>query len=174
MQVGSESDLAGLEAQDLTVAVDADGLILGPHYRSSEEAMRILARLAGKVAGRASRCLVQTYLPGHPVMTALRKGDPLPFLEAELEQRRRFGFPPAGELVVVETRGSLPDGSDTWMKEAVAGATVMGPVTRNNGAVRWLLQGSDLTKARHNLRSVVQKWRDAGVTVRIDVDPLEL
>jgi primosomal protein N' (replication factor Y) len=117
---------------------------------------------------------LQTYLPDHPVIIALRKGDPLPFLDAEMEQRRRFGFPPAGELLVVEARGNLPDGSDTWIKEAAAGTTVMGPVTRNNGAVRWLLQGSDLTKARHNLRGVVQKWRDSGVTVRIDADPLEL
>jgi primosomal protein N' (replication factor Y) len=172
--VGSEADLAGLIPQDLTVAVDPDGLILGSHYRSAEEALRILARLAGRVAGRGSRCLVQTYLPEHAVIVALRKGDPLVFLESEMEQRRQFGFPPAGELLVLEVRGELPGGADTALKEAATGATVMGPATRNNGGIRWLLQASDLSKARHNLRGLIQKWRDAGVTVRVDADPLEL
>lgn len=174
VQVGSEADLAGLIPQDLTVAVDPDGLILGSHYRSAEEALRILARLAGRVAGRGSRCMVQTYLPDHAVILALKKGDPLVFLESEMEQRRQFGFPPAGELLVLEVRGELPEGADTSLKEAAAGATVMGPATRNNGAIRWLLQASDLSKARHNLRGLIQKWRDAGVTVRVDADPLEL
>lgn len=174
VQVGSESDLARLDPQDLTVAVDADGLVLGSHYRSAEEALRILARLAGKVGGRGSRCLVQTHLPEHPVLAALKKGDPLLFLESELGQRRQFGLPPAGELLVLEARGELPGGADTSVKEAAAGATVMGPATRNNGAVRWLLQAPDLNRSRHNLRSLVQRWRDAGVTVRVDADPIEL
>lgn len=174
VQVGSEADLAGLVAQDLTVAVDPDGLILGSHYRSAEEALRILARLAGRVAGRSSRCLVQTYLPDHAVMVALRKGDPLLFLRQELDQRRQYGFPPAGELLVLEARGDLPEGADTSLREAAVGTTIMGPAQRYNGAIRWLLQAPDLTTARHNLRGLIQKWRDAGVTVRVDADPLEL
>jgi primosomal protein N' (replication factor Y) len=174
VKVGSEADLAGLSPQDLTVAVDPDGLILGTHYRAAEEALRVLARLAGKVAGRGSRCLIQTQIPDHPVVIALKKGDPLLFLEPELEERAKHGFPPAGELLVVELRGTLPDGAGESVKEAAAGATVMGPVERRNGGHRWLLQAPDLTKARHGLRSVVQRWRDAGVTVRVDADPLEL
>jgi primosomal protein N' (replication factor Y) len=174
VQVGSEADLAGLVAQDLTVAVDPDGLILGSHYRSAEEALRILARLAGRVAGRSSRCLVQTYLPDHAVMVALRKGDPLLFLQQELDQRKQYGFPPAGELLVLEARGDLPEGADTSLREAAVGATIMGPAQRYNRAIRWLLQAPDLTRARHNLRGLIQKWRDAGVTVRVDADPLEL
>jgi hypothetical protein len=76
--------------------------------------------------------------------------------------------------LVVELRGTLPDGAGESVKDAAAGATVMGPVERRNGGHRWLLQAPDLTKARHGLRSVVQRWRDAGVTVRVDADPLEL
>ena len=173
IQVGSEADLAGQARLDLAVAVDPDGLILGTHFRASEEALRVLARLAGKVEGRGARCLLQTSLPDHPVFTALKKGDPMPFLEAEREIRARFGFPPAGELVIVEARGSLPDGSEVWVKDAASGATVLGPAPRGAG-VRWLIQGPDLSKVRNRLRPVVQRWRDAGVAVRVDVDPIEL
>ena len=174
IQVGSEADLAGQQPLDLAVAVDPDGLILGTHFRASEEALRVLARLAGKVEGRGARCLLQTSIPDHPVFVALRKGDPLPFLEAEREVRARFGFPPSGELVIVEARGTLPDGSEVWVKDAAAGATVLGPVTRGTGGVRWLIQGADLSKVRNQLRALVQRWRDSGVAVRVDVDPIEL
>src|SRR5690606_9448789 len=47
--VGTERDLAGLQRCDLTVMVDADGLMLGANYRAAEEALRIGARLAGRV-----------------------------------------------------------------------------------------------------------------------------
>lgn len=174
IQVGSEADLAAQARLDLAVAVDPDGLILGTHFRASEEALRVLARLAGKVEGRGARCLLQTSLPDHPVFVALKKGDPVPFLEAEREVRARFGFPPSGELVIVEARGSLPDGSEVWVKDAAAGATVLGPAPRGNGGVRWLIQGTDLSKVRNQLRPLVQRWRDAGVAVRVDVDPIEL
>lgn len=174
VQVGSEADLAGQPRLDLAVGVDPDGLILGTHFRASEEALRLLARLAGKVEGRGARCLLQTSMPDHPVFVALRKGDPLTFLESEREIRAQFGFPPSGELLIVEARGTLPEGSDVWVKDAAAGATVLGPVTRSSGGIRWLIQGPDLTKVRNQLRPLVQRWRDAGVAVRVDVDPIEL
>lgn len=174
IQVGSEADLAGQPRLDLAVAVDPDGLVLGTHFRASEEALRVLARLAGKVEGRGARCLLQTSLPDHPVLVALRKGDPLPFLESELEVRAQFGFPPSGELLIVEARGTLPEGSDVMVKAAAAGATVLGPAARGTGGVRWLIQGPDLTKVRNQLRPLVQRWRDSGVAVRIDSDPIEL
>ncbi len=94
VQVGSEADLASQTRLDLAVAVDPDGLILGTHFRASEEALRVLARLAGKVAGRGSRCLLQTSLPDHPVFVALRKGDPLLFLESEREAPRHASGSP--------------------------------------------------------------------------------
>ena len=174
IQVGSEADLAGLTPLALAVAVDPDGLILGTHFRAAEEAMRILARLAGRVGGRGARALIQTHLPEHPVVMALRKGDPLPLLQHELGERERYGFPPAGELLIVETRGQVPEGALAALNGAAAGATVLGPASRRSGALRWLLQAPDLTRARHNLRALVQHWRDTGVTVRIDADPIEL
>ena len=174
IQVGSEADLAGQPRLDLAVAVDPDGLVLGTHFRASEEALRVLARLAGRVEGRGARCLVQTSLPDHPVFVALRRGDPIDFLQTERETRAQYGFPPAGELVILEARGTLPDDSEVWVKDAAAGATVLGPALRGGGGLRWLLQGADLTKVRNQLRPLVQRWRDSGVAVRVDADPIEL
>jgi primosomal protein N' (replication factor Y) len=172
--VGTERDLPRAGLVDLAVAVDADGLILGTNYRAAEEALRVFTRLAGIVPfGRGKRLMVQTSQPLHPVIVALRRGDPIEFLEAELEKRREMGFPPAGELIVIEVRDGGPD-SDTLIKTAVGDdATVYGPAPASRG-LRWLIQGERLSPVRTRLRSAVQRLRDSGAAVRIDADPLDL
>ncbi|MGH8875463.1 MAG: hypothetical protein ACRDVM_09470, partial [Acidimicrobiia bacterium] len=135
----------------------------------------VLARLAGRVAGgRGRRMIVQTSWPTQPLAEALRRGDPMGFLAVELETRARFGYPPAGEVVVVEVRGSTVGDADHAIREAAGGrATVLGPA-QSGTAYRWLVQGRDLATFKGQLRPVVQRWRDGGATVRIDVDPIDL
>jgi primosomal protein N' (replication factor Y) len=172
--VGTERDLSKAGMIDLAVAIDPDGLILGTNYRAAEEALRTLARLAASVPfGRGKRLMVQTSQPQHPVVVALRRGDPIEFLESELEKREEMGFPPAGELIIVEVRNGEPD-HDALIKTAVGDdAKVYGPAPAQRGA-RWLIQGDRLSAVRTRLRPVVQRLRDAGAAVRIDADPLDL
>ena len=172
--VGTERDLAGLGPVDLGVVVDADGLLRAPHYRAVEDGLRLMARVAAAAgAGRGRRALVQTADPEHPALAALRRGDPLPLLEAEMAARAAIGFPPAGEIIVVEAAGA-PDGADAALRGATAGrAEVHGPAERA-GRARWLLQGRDLQGPRLMLRRLVQDWRDAGARVRVDADPIDL
>jgi hypothetical protein len=59
------------------------------------------------------------------------------------------------------------------LREAVGSATLLGPADRREG-VRWLIQGPDLFEFREVLRGLAQRWRDAGVVMRIDVDPIDL
>lgn len=172
--VGSERDLATLAPCDLAVVVDLDGLVFGTNYRAAEEALRVAARLAGRVrAGSGRRMVVQTSVPDHPVVTALRRGDPLEFAAGELESRRAFGYPPAGELVVIELRAGPVSGVDAELRGAAEGATVLGPAATAD-RTRWLVQGTSLSGFREALRPLVQRWRDGGATVRVDVDPIDL
>ncbi len=172
--VGSERDLPAAGRPALAVIVDADGLILASHFRATEEALRIMARVASVVATRSgSRTILQTAMPEHPVVTALRRGDPIPLLEHEAAERAAFGYPPAGELLVVEVRGGAVEGIDAQMREAAGDAIVHGPAETSRGR-RWLIQGRDLARCRTALRRHVQAWRDAGATVRIDADPIDL
>lgn len=172
--VGTERDLAAVEGVDLAIAVDVDGLALGSNFRSGEEALRILARLAGRVRrGSGNRLMVQTSLPDQPLVAALRRGDPIEFLRHELSEREAMGYPPATELMVVEIRGG-DDTADRQLRELTdESADVMGPALTERGR-RWLIQGRSLGGLKLALRPVVQRWRDSGATVRIDVDPLDL
>ncbi len=170
VMVGTERDLPKLDPVDLSVVVDADGLVRGTNYRSTEDALSLMARVAATVHRRVgSRTMIQTADPTHPVYTALRRADPLPFLQDELRVRRRFSLPPWGEVMVVEVEGAV---DRTVLDEAVVDATVYGPA-RTGDRTRWIVQGSDLNEIRKRLRATVGRLRDRGFKVRLDVDPRE-
>ncbi|NIA24724.1 MAG: hypothetical protein GWP04_04075 [Gammaproteobacteria bacterium] len=172
--VGTERDIPSVAGVGLGVVGDADGLILGSAYNAAEEALRIFARLAVSIPfGSGRHLIVQTGQPDHPVIAALRSGDPLPFLEGELRVRQEFGLPPSGEVIVVEVDGGTRDASAALQAAVEAGATLLGPAERA-GKLRWLIQGRDLSDVRSSLRQVAQTLRDGGAAVRLDVDPLDL
>jgi primosomal protein N' (replication factor Y) (superfamily II helicase) len=171
--VGTERDLPGLSV-DVTVVVDADGLLMAPTYRAAEDGLRLLARAVSAAgAGSGRKAVVQTMQPDHPALRALKAGDATEFVRSDGEERSRLGFPPGGELIAVETRGLL-DGWRDQLTEAIGSrATVLGPAPAGDRQ-RWLVQARDLTAARVVLRSVVAQWREGGVRVRVDADPLDL
>ncbi len=173
--VGTERHLPGLPRVDLAVAVDVDGLMLGTSYRAAEEALRILARVAATVPlGQGRRMLAQTSRPDAPLLEALRRGDPIPYLGHELEARAELGFPPTAELLAVELRGGDGAAEDETLRGvAGAGVSILGPAPAGEG-LRWLGRGSDLGRFRQALRPVVERWRQSGLTVRVDADPLDL
>jgi primosomal protein N' (replication factor Y) (superfamily II helicase) len=170
--VGTERDLAGLAPVALAVAADVDGMLMGSGYRTTEEALRQLARLALAVGeGSGRRLMLQTSRPDSLLVTTLRRGDPIPYLERVLVERAREGAPPASEMIAVEIRGDVPAsaGDDLGTLE---GAIVLGPISLPDGR-RWLLTGT-LGTARLELRDLVGRWRDKGATVRIDADPIDV
>lgn len=170
--VGTERDLAALPRVSLAIAADVDGMLLGIGYRTSEEALRQLARLASAVReGSGNRLMLQTSRLDSLLITTLRRGNPIPYLERVLVERGREGSPPAADLIAVEVRGAVPDtvGADL---SSLEDAVVMGPMVIDDGK-RWLLTGN-LGDARLALRKLVGRWRDGGATVRIDVDPIDI
>jgi primosomal protein N' len=172
--VGTERDLPGLTGVHLSVVVDADGPLLAPNYRAVEDGLRLLARVVGAAGkGRGRRALIQTVDPTHPVMAALRRGDPMEVLETDVRARSAAGLPPGGEVLVLEAAGA-PDDADEALRESIgARAAIHGPVPRGE-RLRWLIQGRDLRAARVVLRGVLHEWRDAGARVRADADPIDV
>ncbi len=171
--VGTERDLPGLDV-GLTIVVDADGPIISPTYRAGEDALRLLARavaVAGLGSGR--RGLVQTSDPSHPVIEALRRADPVTFVRQDSAARAAAGFPPGGEVMILEVDDPAPDAGEELVAAIADRAEVLGPAD-SGGRTRWLLQGTDLTAARLAVRQVVARWREGGARVRIDADPVDL
>ena len=172
VEVGTERDLPGLKT-DLTIVIDADGPLMAPTYRAAEDALRLIARaVAAAGVGRGRRALIQTSAPDHAMFAALRKGDPVPFVREESERRAALGFPPGGEILVVEATGA-PDRGTDLAAEIGHRASVLGPAELGD-SLRWLIQGRDLTATRVVLRAVVGRWRESGARVRVDADPIDL
>ncbi len=173
--VGTERDIPPIGSVDLVLIVDADGMLLAPHFRADEETMRILGRAAASVRrGTGNRTVVQTNQPGDRVITALRSGRPVPLLREILNERRDSGFPPSGAVIIIKTSStSAAIESELLVLGERSGATVLGPVPVRDGQ-RWLIQGRDLHRFKLALRGVVGGWRDSDVKVRIDVDPIDL
>lgn len=171
--VGTERDLPGLSV-GLTVVVDGDGPLLAPTYRAAEDALRLFARaIAAAGTGRGRRGLIQTSDPGHEIFAALRSGDPIEFIRADAALRSAAGFPPAGEVLVIEVEDP-PDGATVALQTALAGrGEVLGPADAG-GRSRWLIQGAALGSARIALRALVAQWREGGARVRVDADPVDL
>lgn len=171
--VGTERDLIGVRNVGLAVAVDVDGLTMAPHYRSAEDALRLLVRLAQTVEkGTGARCIVQTTKPNQPVVVALASGRSEEFLADELVTRTRFGFPPAGSLIAIETDGAH-DAAELLEEHVAQYAMILGPAEVGD-RMRWLIQGEELDPARLALRPVLNTLRSKGAKVRVDVDPIDL
>jgi primosomal protein N' (replication factor Y) len=101
--VGTSLVAKGLDVPEVTLVgvVSADIALNLPDERAAERTWQLLTQAVGR-AGRGQRAglsIVQTYQPEHPALVAVERGDPGPFVDAELERRHRFGSPPFGELI---------------------------------------------------------------------------
>ena len=166
--------------------MSADVALTLPDERAAERTWQLLAQAVGR-AGRGDQpghAIIQTYLPDHPAIRAVADGDARAFVDAELDQRRRFGSPPFGRLVKLTV--ALPDharaeaearrlAAELRTRAAAADgpppATVLGPVpayvARRAGRWRFhvVLRGPD---------PMALLGGDPGAPWSVDVDPESL
>jgi primosomal protein N' (replication factor Y) len=107
--VGTQLVAKGHHFPHLTLAgvLDADVGLANADLRAAERTFQLLQQVTGR-AGRGERpgrALVQTWQPEHPVLKSLLSGDAERFYRAEIEARRRWGFPPFGRLAALVVSG---------------------------------------------------------------------
>ncbi len=91
--------LVGVIAGDLS--------LFFPEYHAGERTFQLLAQVAGR-AGRGEApglVLIQTYNPEHYVFQTVRTQDYRAFYEAEIQARRRLGYPPFTRLALLRLSG---------------------------------------------------------------------
>ncbi|NJR68519.1 MAG: primosomal protein N' [Synechococcales cyanobacterium CRU_2_2] len=107
--VGTQMLSKGIDLPQVTLVgiVAADGLLHQADFRAAERACQTLLQVAGR-AGRGDepgRVILQTYLPEHPVVTAVQQQSYGAFLETELRQRQELAYPPQGKLILLRLSG---------------------------------------------------------------------
>jgi primosomal protein N' (replication factor Y) len=170
----------------LVGVVDADLGLRGGDLRAAERTYQLLAQVAGR-AGRAERpgrALLQTYMPDHPVMQALKAQDRDAFLAAEAAEREAQGLPPYGRLAALIL--SSPDAAKLEeVARALAaaapnadGVDVYGPADAPLALIRGRRRKRFLVRAdrRIDIQAYLLTWRarvriPASVRLTLDVDP---
>lgn len=106
--VGTEAVLHRVPSADVVVFMDLDRELLAPRFRATEQVLSMMvhaARLLGP-RRRGGKLVLQSLIPDHPVIAALRNGLPSA-LEGDLRaQRSLLGLPPFGALALIEGAGA--------------------------------------------------------------------
>ncbi len=186
--VGTQIVAKGHNFPNLTLVgvIDADLGLRGGDLRAGERTYQTLVQVAGR-AGRAERpgrALLQTCMPHHEALDALRLGDRDAFLAAEIEARRDLSLPPYGRLAAL-----ILSGPDEARLELIArdfgraapivdGVDVMGPAEPPIAVVRGRWRRRFLVRADLgvDLPSYMTAWRGrvkvpTAMRATIDIDP---
>ena len=170
----------------LVGVVDADLGLTGGDLRAAERTYQLLHQVAGRAGREAKpgRVLLQTYNPGHPVITALAEGARDRFIEEEAEQRRAGGWPPFGRLAALIVSGPDEAAVDAAAQRLARAAPrfsevrVLGPAPaplarlRGRHRRRFLLKAPRSVSIQRLLSEWLAKVRaPSSVRIQIDVDP---
>ena len=179
--------------------VDGDLGLAGGDLRASERTYQLLYQVAGR-AGREQkstqkpgRVLVQTYMPDHPVMLAIKKGSRADFVKAETTARKQMSMPPFGRLVALIVSGvnerAVDDAANRLGRTApnMKGVQVLGPAPAPLSLLRGKHRRRLLMKLETSMapQPLVGEWlaragmrlgagfykKEMGVRVQIDIDP---
>ena len=145
----------------LVGVVDADLGLAHGDLRAAERTFQLLSQVtgrAGRVSG-ASRALLQTYAPEHPVIAAIVAGDREAFYAREIEARRTAELPPFGRLASVIVSASTRADAFGFASAVRRAAPVDGAITVLGPAEAPLA----LVRGRHRFRLLLQSPRSANV-----------
>ncbi len=190
--LGTQMVAKGLDYPEVTLVgvLNADTTLQLPDFRSAERTHQLLAQVSGR-AGRGpagGSVIVQTYWPHHPAIEAVRLHDPSVFHAQELRLREELRYPPFSRLANIIVSGDeLSRVRQTALQVAEAlrtsaseGYLVVGPspapLQRIKRAYRWhvLVKGAPGAAVPGLLRDTLGGLRLAGVTLAVDVDPVDL
>ena len=186
--IGTQLVAKGHHFPHLTLAcvVDGDLALESSDPRAGERTWQLLAQVAGR-AGRGDkpgRALVQTYVPDHPLMVAIRDGDREGFLDREKHTRETAGLPPYGRLAALVVSGL--DQSETERFARTLGRRapetddiqILGPAPAPLHLVRGRYRWRFLLKAPRgsDLQAYLRDWLNAerprgSLRVQVDMDP---
>lgn len=135
--VGTQMVTKGLDFGDVTTVgvLNADTLLNFPDFRSNERAYNMLEQVAGRAGRRKQRgsVVIQTVNPDHEVLQYVKSHDYATYYHRELEDRRKYLYPPFTKVINIYIKNKDAAGCDrAAIKLAksmigVFGSRVLGP-----------------------------------------------
>lgn len=106
--IGTQTLAKGLDLPKLSLVgvIIADTSLTFPDFSAQERTFQLLSQVIGRVGRghRAGRVILQTYNPASPLLKAIVAKDWTHFYTTELEERRKFLFPPFCHLLKLTCR----------------------------------------------------------------------
>jgi primosomal protein N' (replication factor Y) len=174
----------------LVVVLNPDGQLASHDFRAPERLFSTLVQVAGRAGrgGEASRVLVQTRFPAHPLFKALARHDYAAFADGQLAERRAAGMPPYTCQALLTAEARTMEAALGFLKEASAAAPasdevrVFDPVPMALQRLAGVERAQLLVEAdrRGPLQSFLRTWLDGlratrgRVRWQIEVDPQEI
>jgi primosomal protein N' (replication factor Y) len=201
--VGTQMLAKGHDFRRLTlvVVVDADAALFAADFRAPERLFATLMQVAGR-AGRhhaASRVLIQTRFPEHPVFVALAAHDFDRFAADQLTEREQSSLPPFVHQALLTVQARSADDTIAFLADArnrllsadtdppipdavLAALTVCDPVPMPLAQMRGLARAQMLIESasRPALHAALGPWLAAlhaqrhATRWQLVVDPLEI
>ncbi len=186
--VGTQLVAKGHHFPHLTLSgvIDADLALETTDPRAGERTWQVLAQVAGRAGrgDRPGRALVQTYLPAHPLMQALKRADRDGFLAHERRMREAAGMPPYGRLAAIIVSGEDQREAETFAHglariiPAAREVTVLGPAPAPLTVIQGRFRFRFLVKTARDvdIQAFLRLWLNAvrpkgSIRLAIDVDP---
>ncbi|MDE5722893.1 MAG: primosomal protein N', partial [Paramuribaculum sp.] len=185
-------DFAGVSA---VVILSADAMLNVPDFRASERAFNMMEQVAGRAGRRGTpgHVIIQAYQPSHPVLPYVASHDYLGFYSYEIEERRKFLYPPFTRIIYIYIKHRDPREVDsiavayTHALRQLFGNRVYGPEEPHVGRIQQLYirkimlkieTEASMTKVRTILRDLYERMHSVpGSPIRsaqiyYDVDPM--
>lgn len=192
--LGTQMVTKGLDFENVTLVgvVSADLSLYMSDYRAHERTFSLITQVIGRSGrgGKPGRAVIQTFTPGHDVITLASRQDYDSFYKREIVLRDMLGSPPVRDLLSVmisgadENRvlavcGKFRSALDAYFrgdKEVRLMGPAPAPVSRISGRYRYrlLVNCKNSKKVRdtiaHTIREFYKDKSSRGVTVYADAD----
>jgi primosomal protein N' (replication factor Y) len=195
--VGTQMIAKGHDFQRVSLVgvVNADAQLVSHDFRAPERLFATVLQVAGRAgrSGLASRVLVQTRFPEHPLFAALRRFDYDGFARSQLAERRAAGMPPYMSQALLTAQARTLEAALAFLAHARAlgrtlpePATLYDPVPMPLARLAGVFRAQLLAEApkRSRLQSFLSRWLarlreddpPPGPRVRwqVEVDPQEI
>jgi primosomal protein N' (replication factor Y) len=174
----------------LVVVLNPDGQLASHDFRAPERLFSTLVQVAGRAGrgGHASRVLLQTRFPAHPLFAALARHDYAAFADGQLAERRAASMPPFTHQALLTAEARTMDGALGFLREARAEAPssddvrVFDPVPMALQKLAGAERAQLLVEAdrRGPLQAFLRPWLEglrakrSRIRWQIEVDPQEI
>lgn len=194
--IGTQMVTKGLDFDNVSLVgiFDTDRSIHFPDFRAHERTFQMLTQVSGR-AGRKEKkgkVYIQTNFPEHKIFQLIIENDYISMYNHEIEERRRFFYPPFSRMIKLTVKDARPEQSKrcadrlcTHLTEIIGKQRILGPEIPLINKIRNLYlvsiyiklerEGINLSKAKELIKSQLNRVASEkdfkSTIISIDVDP---